>query len=585
MSKFLSFLKKKEVLEGDVPLSPPPSPKAKSETTTKSVKQIKRRKRDRLKKKVSEMMILDDNGGKKQQQLSGVEDEDILDSMDANGNSMDPKDTGSSEGKSGSVDGDSLRDVDSICDDEKDVIAKALNGDAEEDCLLDDAMDEAFEDLEEVASSESCSQAKEEKEEQLVQSVPSIESRLLCDPPSECFDSAGEEFFTATYGDSTKAEDYQDFEEETGSVDIKDVNDAINSTMVGCEHDQSNEEINHQDELDKPLAIGITTSDVDRQRIDSPNSLTSEKDSIKTVDGIDQLASSTPCKGQQPDVPSSTAVDPEQVEKTNCTDVPDYIQIASDITVKEDLESEVINANQELETSHCSSEEAVKVDKNTCSSIVLVNDSEDSLKSDANRELEQKISESRKRLDHGDTSDILEVSLNSPSLSGGVESSVVVTNGCDNPLGETSDSVCQNNVDTDGEEPSELEVSQASSSSGSRSRNTSRCLDRSVSVEDELTKFEVSQEGQEVRFLFVCTVFFFSEVFGPYEFKVGSLPLYFSDCLGLNCCTFLQAEARLAQKRAARAEARELRLKELEKQQKENPDNNGDDASDMSGEG
>ena len=38
----------------------------------------------------------------------------------------------------------------------------------------------------------------------------------------------------------------------------------------------------------------------------------------------------------------------------------------------------------------------------------------------------------------------------------------------------------------------------------------------------------------------------------------------------------------MAQRRAARAEARELRLKELEKQQQHNTDNN-DDASDMSG--
>ncbi|XP_047736320.1 myosin-1 isoform X3 [Hyalella azteca] len=41
------------------------------------------------------------------------------------------------------------------------------------------------------------------------------------------------------------------------------------------------------------------------------------------------------------------------------------------------------------------------------------------------------------------------------------------------------------------------------------------------------------------------------------------------------------AEARLAQRRAARAEARELRLRELEKQQQQNPENN-DDASDVS---
>lgn len=169
MSRLLSFLKKKDREDEDCPESPPPSPRAKTDSEHKSVKQLKKRKREKRKRAEGSNPEM------------GICSPCIL---DANGNSMNGKsiarksDAGASNAgvtsHSTEGEGDSLRDVDSICEDEaqntKSKIENKENGQlnlsissngkqsinsdvannkvSSGGFLVDDLMDEAFNDLE-----------------------------------------------------------------------------------------------------------------------------------------------------------------------------------------------------------------------------------------------------------------------------------------------------------------------------------------------------------------------------------------------------------------------------------------------------
>ncbi|KAA0201610.1 hypothetical protein HAZT_HAZT005344 [Hyalella azteca] len=295
MSRFFSFIKKKGDKDGgEFPASPPPSPlaKSKSEGEGKSVKQVKKRsnKRERHKRPAGPSAPSEDG--------SSLETEPVeLISTDANGNSMTGKIKSTSNSNAGEMvlkitaegECDSLGDVDSISEEEiangkvnrtnisssapqedesvvenenqdgiiiedgcrinidvtvnghgnihESAVTKVSFSGTNDDSLVDDFMDEAFDDLEveveikeetSVLSTSECNGDENEQSKVLASSspaekysdspnepmkvdvddIPSVVLRPLstdtavthyssCEPGSDVFDSASDEFHDA----------------------------------------------------------------------------------------------------------------------------------------------------------------------------------------------------------------------------------------------------------------------------------------------------------------------------------------------------------------------------------------------------
>ena len=132
MSRLLSFLKKKDGGEYPPSGSPPPSPKSRTDSDYKSVKQIKKRRKDKKLRKMQQKNLDEaENEGEAAMIIESSGDFDGPNDYDSNGNSMTEiiddrssmrhHETNNSSKRSSSKstddgDADSLRDVDSICE-------------------------------------------------------------------------------------------------------------------------------------------------------------------------------------------------------------------------------------------------------------------------------------------------------------------------------------------------------------------------------------------------------------------------------------------------------------------------------------
>ncbi|KAF2355839.1 Leucine-rich repeat flightless-interacting protein 1/2 [Trinorchestia longiramus] len=201
MSRFFSFMKKKGDKDGEMPVSPPPSPlaKSKSESEGKSVKQVKKRsnKRERRKRPAAAS-----------EEGSSLETEPCeLISTDANGNSMTGKVRSSSNANAGEMvlritaaegDCDSLGDVDSISEEE------IVNGKMSHSSLIPHVQTQAVEassekppdDLLENASQDAETKVKE------INDLPQIKvEKVSCSGTNDTVDDLMDDFMNEAFDD------------------------------------------------------------------------------------------------------------------------------------------------------------------------------------------------------------------------------------------------------------------------------------------------------------------------------------------------------------------------------------------------
>ncbi|XP_018017690.1 uncharacterized protein LOC108674263 isoform X2 [Hyalella azteca] len=732
MSRFFSFIKKKGDKDGgEFPASPPPSPlaKSKSEGEGKSVKQVKKRsnKRERHKRPAGPSAPSEDG--------SSLETEPVeLISTDANGNSMTGKIKSTSNSNAGEMvlkitaegECDSLGDVDSISEEEiangkvnrtnisssapqedesvvenenqdgiiiedgcrinidvtvnghgnihESAVTKVSFSGTNDDSLVDDFMDEAFDDLEveveikeetSVLSTSECNGDENEQSKVLASSspaekysdspnepmkvdvddIPSVVLRPLstdtavthyssCEPGSDVFDSASDEFHdapdvlnssgfpsdTIQLSSDILAEPSVEYADDVGdihnsedvSLDLrtnytpKDLEFCFEVPSKGRTSFLAGEiiEARNQIEVDIPTVISSESA--------QPNNINA---SMLPDDGINDGSSNCPVstnhefppteKFSSNDdcvIPESDSVfsptmsdcetpEDETPESKKCVvicDVPSFQCDPKDFSDRPTPVESVDNARLDSDPSSptttdvndvccgvnlvCDSKEADFVEvlceaKDTIETISLQGPEAAIGQINADEAHTVDSSKPETASSNGTTDDNLfcrddsieknvhvaveaapnatvDLSVVAESDISGVADHRAESRAISTPIlnGSLISFSCDVSADA-GDAPTEPQPNDRKRSSTCASEDSSQRSSRSsfkqqMSLEDELSKYDDKMIKEE-------------------------------------------AEARLAQRRAARAEARELRLRELEKQQQQNPENN-DDASDVS---